>query len=148
MKRTGFARKVYSPARVPVVPIQRDLAERIHTGPARLSVAVKPHAYQHRAFMAAVRGLPCYRCGAAPRSQFAHADVLGEGGKGMGTKSDCRLGYPLCWVCHHEIGTARVLPKEARREWEAEAGRRTRAEINRQGLWPANLPQWPEDEEA
>lgn len=144
MKRTGFARKVYSPARVPVVPIPRDLAERIHTGPARLSVMPKSEPLQHAGYMDVVRGLECYRCEAPPRSDFCHSDE----GKGTGIKSDCRLGWPGCRRCHDAIGTARVLPKNERRAWEAEAARATRQKINRMGLWPANLPQWPEDEEA
>ena len=142
MKRTGFARKVYSTPRAPLVPIPREMAERISYGTARLSVpAPKAEPVQSGPYMAAVRGLACYRCGKPPRSQFCHSDE----GKGTGIKSDCRLGWPGCAQCHHDIGTARVLPKQQRREWEAEAGRATRAEINRLGLWPARLPQWREE---
>lgn len=143
MKRTSFARKVYSPARAPVVPIPRDLAQRINTGPARLVAAPKHVTLQHAAYMEAVRDLPCYRCGAATRSQFCHSDE----GKGEGIKSDCRNGWPGCARCHHDIGTARVLPKQERREWEAKAARATRRTINLLGRWPASLPQWPGDEE-
>jgi len=142
MKRTGFARKVYAPARAPLVPIPREMAERISYGTARLSVAVpKAEPVQHQGYMRAVRGLACYRCGKPPRSQFCHADE----GKGAGIKSDCRLGWPGCAQCHHDIGTARVLPKQERREWEAQAGHATREQINRLRLWPARLPQWSEE---
>lgn len=135
-----FARRPYpKPPRAPLVPIPRDMAERISYGTARMSVPVpKVRPVQNAAYMDAVRSLPCIRCGAAPRSQFCHADE----GKGTGIKSDCREGWPGCAQCHHDIGTARVLDKERRREWEAEAGRATRATINAMGLWPKRLPQW------
>lgn len=135
-----FARKPYpKPPRAPLVPIPRDMAERISYGTARLSVKVKPKTVQDKRYMDAVRGLKCYRCHKPPRSQFCHADE----GKGTGAKSDCRLGWPGCAQCHYDIGTARVLDKERRREWEAEAGQRTREAINRMGLWPVGLEQWP-----
>jgi len=37
------------------------------------------------------------------------------------------------------------MGKEARRAFEASAAAHTRAEIRRCGLWPASLPQLPED---
>lgn len=142
MKRGGFKRPVYSPPRQPLVPIPAEVIQRVSFGPAKLIELPKGETLQHAGYMDLVRDLRCYRCGAAPRSQFCHADE----GKGEGIKSDCRLGWPGCWRCHYDIGTARVLPKFERRAWEAEAGRATRAEINRMGRWPASLPQWPGDE--
>lgn len=114
-------------------------------GPARATVQVpKAEPLQHGRYMAAVRGLRCYRCHADPRSQFCHADE----GKGTSIKSDCRLGWPGCAQCHLDIGTARVLGKVERRGWEAKAGRATRDTIRALGLWPASLPAWAEDESA
>jgi len=118
-------------------------------GPARASVAVpKERLLQHAGYMGAVRDLNCYRCGAYPRSQFCHADILGKGGKGKSIKSDCRLGWPGCAACHHFVGTSGMLSKAERHAFEAAAGQRTRAEIRQRGLWPANLPAWPGDEPA
>lgn len=142
MKRTGFARKLPPKApRAPLAPIPRDIAERISYGPVRLSVMPKAKTVQHAGYMDAVRGLPCYRCGRPPRSQFCHADM----DKGAGIKSDCRAGWPGCARCHYDIGTARVLPRDERRAWEREAARATRTEIISRGLWPASLPRWSED---
>lgn len=108
---------------------------------ARLTVAVpKVKVWQHAGYMDAVRALPCIRCNAPPRSQFCHADE----GKGTGTKSDCRAGWPGCAACHHAIGTQRIYPKAERRAFEADYGRRTRAAIIAAGAWPANLPRWAE----
>lgn len=98
----------------------------------------KTEPIQHAGYMNAVRSLPCARCGAAPRSQFCHSDE----GKGAGIKSDCRLGWPGCARCHHEVGTQRIYPKEQRRVLEAEMARQTRAQIESMGLWPKNLPRW------
>lgn len=115
-------------------------------GPARAVVAVpKDEPLQHRAYMAAVRTLPCDLCRTNAGSQFCHADILGKGGKGAGIKSDCRLGWPGCPDCHFYVGTSGSMPKKTRHHYEAAAGRRTRAAIRRMGLWPATLPEWAPD---
>ena len=118
-------------------------------GPARASVpAPKDGMLQDGAYMAFVRTLACDMCGKFAPSQFCHADVLGKGGKGTGIKSDCRLGWPGCPACHHYVGTSGSMPKETRHRYEAAAGRRTRAEIRRRGLWPATLPAWADEVDA
>lgn len=112
----------------------------------------KDDPVQHERYMAAVRTLSCIRCGIAGYTQFAHADWNGQaGGKGLGLKSDCRRGYPACGPhdntmgCHHLIGSTGTLPRAERHRLEAEYGRRTRSEILRRGLWPADLPLWVEE---
>ena len=118
-------------------------------GPARAVVAVpKDEPLQHRAYMAAVRALPCDLCRTHAGSQFCHADILGKGGKGTGIKSDCRLGWPGCPACHYYVGTSGAMPKEVRHRYEAAAGKRTRAEVRRLGLWPATLPAWADEVNA
>lgn len=104
----------------------------------------KENMIQHAGYMDVVRSLPCARCGKPPRSQFCHSDE----GKGTGIKSDCRLGWPGCAQCHHDIGTARIYPKEQRRQIEAEYARRTRHQIESMGLWPKNLPRWSDADQA
>ena len=118
-------------------------------GPARAVVAVpKTAPIQHMGYMAAVRKLACYRCKVVGLTQFAHADE----GKGMGIKTDCRLGWPGCgpgWGapgCHWIVGTSGTYGKAHRREFEETAGRLTRAEIRNLGQWPTNLPAWAEHE--
>jgi hypothetical protein len=89
-----------------------------------------------------VRLMPCMHCGHPPLSQFCHGDM----GKGMGMKTDDRTGWPGCGPhnhrpgCHWLIGTSGTFPKQVRRDLEAEYARRTRAEIVKRGLWPADLP--------
>lgn len=110
---------------------------------AKMSVPVpKPESLQHQGYINLVRGMACIRCKKPPRSQFCHSDE----GKGTGTKSDCRLGWPGCADCHFAIGTARIYTKAVRRELEAEYARRTRAAIREAGLWPKRLPPWLGDE--
>lgn len=149
MKRSGFKSKapVPRPAKqCDYVPRPRAIAVAV-AGPARATVAIpKDNPLQHLAYMAAVRSLPCDLCRTHAGSQFCHADILGKGGKGIGIKSDCRLGWPGCADCHYYVGTSGSMPKETRHRFEAAAGRRTRAEIRRRGLWPATLPAWADDE--
>ena len=151
MKRSGFKSKAPAPRPVKqceYVPRPRAIAVAV-AGPARATVAIpKDNPLQHRAYMAAVRSLPCDLCRTQAGSQFCHADILGKGGKGTGIKSDCRLGWPGCQACHFYVGTSGAMPKETRHRFEAAAGRRTRAEIRRRGLWPATLPAWADDEVA
>lgn len=90
--------------------------------------------------------MPCVHCGIAGHSQHAHAND----GKGMGTKTDDRTGFPLCAArpgvegCHAAFDQYRLLP--GGREAHVAAGRawgaRTRAEVERAGKWPARLPRW------
>jgi hypothetical protein len=120
---------------------------------SRMSVPVpKDGPIQNEAYMAAVRKLACDRCGITGFTQFCHADILGRGGKGKSLRSDCRLGWPGCGPrgdepgCHWYVGTSGRMPKAERHEYEAAAGRRTRAAIRAAGAWPKNLEPWPGDE--
>lgn len=153
MKRTGFKRPSLPRVRIPAVPIPPETAARIrYTGAANSGPVPKVEPLQHAGYMHIVRSFQCYRCGWPPVSQFCHSDE----GKGERLKSDCRLGWPGCGPhylhgvlvngCHYDIGTARVLPKAQRREFEARAAAHTRATVRAMGLWPADLPAWPADE--
>ena len=48
--------------------------------------------------LAAVRKLPCIRCG-NPNSQAAHSNSA-KHGKGRGIKSSDLFAIPLCAICH------------------------------------------------
>ena len=143
-----LTRKPYTkPARS--YPAAIPLAQRRNAVYARMDVpAAPPQAkdapVQNKAYMDAVRSLPCAHCGKGPRSEFCHSDE----GKGMGIKSDCRDGWPGCHECHDAIGTQRVYDKEMRRAIEAAMARQTRAQINALGLWPATLSQLHESNEC
>ena len=48
--------------------------------------------------LAAIRKLPCIRCG-SPNSQAAHSNSSRDG-KGRGIKADDSKTIPLCFKCH------------------------------------------------
>ena len=151
MKRSPFRTKApprREATQCTYTPRPRDMAE-VMAGPARAHVAAqKECALQHEGYMRLVRALPCAGCGVEGFTQFCHADE----GKGLGIKSDCRLGWPGCGPrpgvngCHFDVGSSGFLGREGRRKFEAQAGKQTRATIRDSGQWPATLPAWPEDE--
>lgn len=53
--------------------------------------------------LAAIRKLPCVRCG-NPNSQAAHSNSSRDG-KGRGIKADDSKTIPLCHSCHHQFDT-------------------------------------------
>lgn len=138
MRRTGFARKVYTPAPpAPLRPVER---RSTYAGAVTLRLVPKEEPRQHAGYMNLVRAMACMHCGHPPRSDFAHADQ----GKGQGIKTDCRRGFPLCRACHHLIGSTGKLGRDERRRLEAEYGARTRAAVQAAGQWPKKLPAWKE----
>lgn len=168
MKRTpmkpgkGFKRPTWTPKPCKAIdyePRPRAAAVAVADTRARLVVQVpKCEPVQHEGYMAAVRKLPCYRCGVVGFTQFCHSDQ----GKGMGLKTDCREGWPGCGPhlvpsaggyamdsgCHYYVGTAGIFTKLLRRKFEDEAARHTRSVIRARGEWPADLEPWPEDMET
>ena len=149
MKRSGFKAKGWAPR--PAKTIQYEPRAREPARGVVLSGEVRPVlkecALQHEGYMAAVRKLPCARCGVVGFTQFCHADE----GKGMGIKTDCRLGWPGCGPhgdepgCHWFVGTSGRMKREDRRAFEAQAGLEARREVAARGWWPAALPPWPAD---
>lgn len=143
-----FARKPYpKPPRAPLVPIPRDIAERISYGTARLSVPVpKVKPVRSEEYRRLVAALPCDWCGIEGLSQAAHPNL----GKGCGTKTDDRLCFPMCadspvrQGCHSKLDQGTLLARLDRHDYEPRAGQRTRETINRMGLWPQGLEQWTE----
>lgn len=139
MRRTGFARKVYTPAPpAPLRPVER---RSTYAGAVTLRLVPKEEPMQHAGYMNLVRAMACMHCGHPPRSDFAHADQ----GKGQGIKTDCRRGFPLCRACHHLIGSTGKLGRDERRRLEAEYGARTRAAVQVSGQWPKRLPIWTQE---
>lgn len=150
MKRTpmapgkGFKRPVMiRAARAPLVPVTRGVVVMC-TGLTMASP--KEDMQRSSTYEAAVRKLPCARCGVVGFTQFCHADE----GKGMGIKTDVRRGWAGCGPhhgvpgCHYVIGTGGTLLREDRRAEERRLAEWTRAEIVRLGVWPARLPAWVE----
>ena len=65
--------------------------------------------------LAAIRKLPCVKCGAVP-SQAAHSN-FGEHGKGKGIKADDKYTIPLCHICHRWFDGYFQLTREQSKEW-------------------------------
>lgn len=155
MKRTGFKRKENQPIplekaeSVAINPVAIPIKKRViqQTANDRVFAIPKECAIQHEGYMRLVRLLPCAMCGIEGHTQFCHADE----GKGIGTKTDCRRGWPGCGPrpgipgCHYLVGTSGTIPREERRALEARLGAQTRAKILELGLWPKTLLPWVKD---
>lgn len=125
------------PANVAMVP-----------GAGSTGIAVhKEKAIESEPYRRLVAKLPCMWCGIEGYSQHAHLNL----GKGLGLKTDDRTGFPLCCSrpgvegCHVAYDNYRLLEsggREAHREYGLEAGRFTREQVRKAGLWPASLPRW------
>ena len=117
-------------------------------GPASTGIAIgKENAVSYEPYRRLVAELPCMWCGVSGYSQHAHLNR----GKGMGLKTDDRTGFPLCCSrpgiegCHVAYDQYRLLEsggREAHREYGIEAGRFTRDQILKAGLWPKKVPLW------
>lgn len=105
-------------------------------------VVSKNKPVRSEAYRRLVASLACCHCKLEGYSQCAHEDQ----NKGAATKTDDRRSYPACGPhhhepgCHHLVGTARIYPKEKRRELEAKWVLETQREILKQGLWPKRVP--------
>lgn len=146
--------RVKLPARKPAKqieyrPMPRAVAVVVEW-PARTIVAVpKENPLQHEGYMTLVRGMACAGCGIEGWTVFCHSEET----KGLSIKSDCRLGWPGCTTrpgingCHYDVGSSGFLGRDGRRAFEASAAKQTRRLIREAGLWPKDLPAWPEDED-
>lgn len=159
MKRTELKRRTPLRAKAPpprpvktiegYTPRPRAVAVAVRDESARMVVPVpKENALQHQGYMDLVRRMPCAHCGRRGPSQFCHADM----DKGMGIKTDCRLGWPGCADrpgavgCHTIVGSTGYFKREHRRHLEAAYGEKTRRAIFESGKWPPGLPYWPGDQ--
>ena len=61
--------------------------------------------------LAAVRQLPCVKCGQDAPSQACHSN-FGEHGKGKGIKADDMQTVALCSTCHYELDTYKNLSRD------------------------------------
>jgi hypothetical protein len=106
----------------------------------------KTAALRSEEYRRLVAALPCIACGLPGFSQAAHPNT----GKGIATKTDDRLCFPLCGPrmtgaggiagCHALFDQGAMYPKDVRRlvepAWTADTQRR----IIAAGQWPKNLP--------
>ncbi len=135
MKRSGFKRKTIERKPFPlfagtgrgvIVPSGDAVVSRPKDAPIR-----------SEPYRRLVASLPCDRCKVEGYSQAAHSDQ----GKGLSIKACDLTCYPLCGPrpdvmvfglyagCHWVVGTSGTLSREERREYEAEAGARTRLKL-------------------
>ncbi|MEG2269234.1 MAG: hypothetical protein RSC68_33510 [Acinetobacter sp.] len=70
-----------------------------------------------RTRLAAIRKLPCVKCGSGP-SQAAHSN-FGEHGKGRSIKADDKFTIPLCHSCHRWFDGYFQLTREQSKAWFA-----------------------------
>lgn len=146
-KRQAPAGYDRDPDRVRHTPTARpgDFRQAQPVSDAPAAAVEKEGAIQSEAYMAIVRMFPCMHCGIVGFTQFAHSDSQG---KGLGLKTDCRLGMPLCGPhgdepgCHWLMGTSGRMGREKRRELEKVYGDATRAWVLELNLWPRRLPRW------
>jgi hypothetical protein len=147
VKRTGFARKAYTPP--PAAPL-RALTRPVNYGVAddRANCRPKENAVRSEEYRRLVAALPCAHCGIHGISQHAHENEQ----KGKSLKLDDRRAMPLCADqpgregCHKKFDEYRLLlggrgAHVAMGNYWAE---RTRAVIIEAGKWPKNLPPWRE----
>ena len=105
-------------------------------GPAPKDDPVRSEAYRRL-----VASLPCIQCCVTGHSHAAHPNA----GKGMGTKADDCLCFPLCADrpgvrgCHSQFDQGGLYSKDRRRELEPMWGAQTRAVIDGMGNWPKGL---------
>ena len=65
--------------------------------------------------LAAVRKLPCVKCGQSP-SQAAHSN-WSEHGKGRGIKADDQFTIPLCVKCHQWLDQYHSMNRDESKAW-------------------------------
>lgn len=141
LKRTPFKAKGWPFPPKPVKTISDDYtprprmpALRRDDGKARMVVPVPKRDYlRDKDYLRWVASLPCAHCGIEGRSQAAHSDDNGVGGKGMSIKACDSTAYPACAPttgdpgCHWRIGSSGAWTKAERHAIETEYATRTRA---------------------
>ena len=66
--------------------------------------------------LAAIRKLPCCKCGTTVGIQAAHSN-FGEHGKGRGIKADDSYTIPLCFECHKSFDQYKMMNRSESKQW-------------------------------
>lgn len=66
--------------------------------------------------LAAIRKLPCCKCGTTVGIQAAHSNFM-QHGKGRGIKADDSYTIPLCHECHSSFDQYREMTKAESKQW-------------------------------
>lgn len=85
------------------------------------------------------RLIPCQWCGADDGTIVA-AHTNWGGGKGRGIKADDNLIASLCYSCHAELDSGKMMTKGERQGMWRVAHDRTVEKLSELDLWPADVP--------
>lgn len=138
LKRTGFARKTYTPA--PAAPLRRLERAVMYAGASDVVAVPKREYIRSKALLAAVRTLPCMVTGVEGRTEPAHSNWQDIGGKGRGVKADDNRVAAMSVEIHRELDQGKKWTYAERRAIWFAAHVKTVRELLRRGLWPANVP--------
>lgn len=130
------SRKVFAPAHVHKATSR---AVMVPVAAAPAAPVVKHQYVRSKKLLEACREIPCQWCGIADGTVVA-AHTNWGGGKGRSIKASDNLIAALCAEHHHEIDQGHTLSKAERIAMWQTAHERTVKELNRLGLWPANVP--------
>lgn len=150
MKRTPWPRRRDMPVLQALDESRKVFASVAHKSTSRavmVPVAAAPatpvvkHQYvRSKKLLEACREIPCQWCGIADGTVVAaHSNALAHH-KGKAIKADDNRVASLCHRCHGELDQGSHLTKDERVELWTAAHERTVKELNRLGLWPANVP--------
>lgn len=78
--------------------------------------------------LAAIRKLPCVKCGGGS-SQAAHSN-FGEHGKGRSIKADDKYTIPLCHSCHSDFDQYKTMGRDESKEWFTKMLEKTELMLN------------------
>lgn len=79
--------------------------------------------------LAAIRKLPCVRCGKPAPSEACHANWA-EYGKSLGKKASDEFTISLCRTCHYEFDTYSSMKRDESKEWFAKMLEKTERMLN------------------
>lgn len=137
LRRTGFARKVYTPRRSP--PPSRATRSAQYSVSSLAQPIPKREYIRSPKLLAAVRNLPCQVTGIVGQTEPAHSNWAVHG-KGKSIKADDNRVAALCRAVHRDLDQGSRLT-EAQRQliwWSAHVS--TVRQLLDRGQWPARVP--------
>lgn len=99
------------------------------------------HNYvRSKKLLEAAREISCQWCGADDGTVVAaHSNSLAHG-KGRGIKADDNMIASLCYFCHAECDSGKMMTKGERQGMWRTAHERTVEKLTELGLWPDDVP--------
>lgn len=138
LRRTGFARKTYTPP--PPAPLRRVTCNATYATTSSEVVVVPKRVYvRSLELLAAVRTLPCQITGRTGGTEPAHSNwsVHGKAGR---IKADDNRVAAIHWTLHRELDQGSRWSARERRElwWTAHCS--TVMHLYCLGMWPHDVP--------